>query len=644
MKIESVRIKNFRSFDDVVIPFHGYTCLVGPNGAGKSTVLHALNLFFRETGDTPTDLLKLEEEDFHNKNVEEPIEITVTFTELNEKAREELKAYFRQDKVVVTTVAHWDPAQRAAAIEQKGERLVMMEFAPFFEAEKEGKLVGPLRETYDKIQEKFPDLAGPASKLSKAAMMDALRSYEEAHPDLCKQQRSDDQFYGFTKGANKLAPFVQWVYVPAVKDATAEQIEGRNTALGRLLQRTVRAKINYDERLKELRESIQADYQKILDENKADLESLASSLDARLKILAHPGASVSLEWWQDPGKSVQVQDPVARVLAGEHEFQGALGRLGHGFQRSYLLALLQELAGCDEPDGPRLILACEEPELYQHPPQARHLSEVLRQLATKNAQVIVSTHSPLFIQGEHVEEIRLIRREAGAKRSTVSFATAKEIEEKIAKVKGEAPRKPEGLLAKIHQTLQPTLNEMFFSPRLVLVEGLEDRAYLTAWLHLTGLWDEYRQAHIHIVPASGKNKLVEAVAVADTLGIPTFVVFDADGHEKDASKLARHKADNEALLKLMAADGADPLPKDTYWGGRVVMWASEIGEVVKSEIGPKDWEGIRNEADAVHGQPGNLHKNELHIATCLKLARDKRKDPASLQKLCETIMQFAKDS
>jgi hypothetical protein len=32
-----------------------------------------------------------------------------------------------------------------------------------------------------------------------------------------------------------------------------------------------------------------------------------------------------------------------------------------------------------------------------------------------------------------------------------------------------------GALAKIHQVLQPSLSEMFFTPKLVLVEGLEAR-------------------------------------------------------------------------------------------------------------------------------------------------------------------------
>lgn len=59
MRIKSIRIQNLRSFADETIPLNDYTCLVGPNGSGKSTVLCALNIFFRETDNTSTDLSQL---------------------------------------------------------------------------------------------------------------------------------------------------------------------------------------------------------------------------------------------------------------------------------------------------------------------------------------------------------------------------------------------------------------------------------------------------------------------------------------------------------------------------------------------------------------------------------------------------------
>ncbi len=67
MKIESLRIENFRSFKDETILFDNFTCFVGANGSGKSTILNALNVFFRQYKDCKTDLSKLTIEDFHQK-------------------------------------------------------------------------------------------------------------------------------------------------------------------------------------------------------------------------------------------------------------------------------------------------------------------------------------------------------------------------------------------------------------------------------------------------------------------------------------------------------------------------------------------------------------------------------------------------
>src|ERR1035441_2711725 len=120
MKIERVRIQNFRAFQDETIVFDDYTCLVGPNGSGKSTILTALNIFFRDTANASTDLVNLGKEDFHQCDVSQPIKITVTFRDLNAEAKDDLKDYVRQDRLVVSSVAEWDDDKQSAEIEQHG--------------------------------------------------------------------------------------------------------------------------------------------------------------------------------------------------------------------------------------------------------------------------------------------------------------------------------------------------------------------------------------------------------------------------------------------------------------------------------------------------------------------------------------------
>ena len=141
MKIETVRIENFRGFKDETISFNDYTCFVGPTGAGKSTVLAALNIFFRQHKDSKTDLNKLLIDDFHHKDVTKPIKITVTFTDLSNQAKKDLSDYVRLDRLIISSIAGYDSGTERAEVEQYGNRLGMTSFRKYFDADKNGDSV-----------------------------------------------------------------------------------------------------------------------------------------------------------------------------------------------------------------------------------------------------------------------------------------------------------------------------------------------------------------------------------------------------------------------------------------------------------------------------------------------------------------------
>ena len=82
MKIQSVRVKNFRTLKDVTIPFDSVTTFIGPNGAGKSTVLRALDWYFNGKPGSLT------EKDCSFGVTTENIEVQVTFTDLTDKDRD----------------------------------------------------------------------------------------------------------------------------------------------------------------------------------------------------------------------------------------------------------------------------------------------------------------------------------------------------------------------------------------------------------------------------------------------------------------------------------------------------------------------------------------------------------------------------
>lgn len=610
MRIKSVHIKNLRSFIDQKIEFSRYNRLVGANGAGKSTVLCALNIFFRETQHTATDLTALQAEDFHARDVASPIEITVKFSELSEEAQADFADYCRQGTLVVSAVAQFDEATGVAIVKQYGQRMAMADLAPYFKAANDGKPVAELKVIYATLRATHPELP---TATTKDAMAAALHAYEAARPEKCVLIPSEDQFYGISKGSNRLAKYVQWVYVPAVKDASDEQFEMKNSALGRLLARAVRSKVNFADRIKKITDSAQEEYKQLLQENQGALDDISTALADRIAEWAHPEAGLRVEWRQDPKKSVQVEEPLAGILAKEGDFEGQLSRFGHGLQRSFLLALLQELATSGDA-GPTLLLGCEEPELYQHPPQARHLSNVLHRLSEKDAQILVTTHSPHFVSGETFEDVRIVRRVVGAKHSVVCSYGYERFAEAFAKAKGHPPMKPVGVLAKVHQVLQPALNEMFFAQRLVLVEGLEDMAYIHAWLVITKRWDEFRRRGVHIVPANGKHALVYPFIIASGMGIPSLVIFDADA---DKNNEGVHRSDNTALLRIAGGDDTIPFPIETVWRDNHIIWPHDMGASIKAEVDGGAWTKAVEYASAQCGMAADLNKNTLHIAARL---------------------------
>ncbi|HLZ52520.1 MAG TPA: AAA family ATPase [Candidatus Acidoferrum sp.] len=638
MRMAKIGIKNFRSFRDVEVNLGPFTSLVGPNGGGKSTILCALNIFFRETENAATNLSELDAEDFHDRRTDEAIEITVTFCDLNPEAQKDFAEYYRQGVLTITAKAIFNPDTGVATVRQFGQRSAMDAFKDFFKLYNDGKKADELKAQYESIRSKFSELPKPSSK---DAMRDALREYEESHPEQCTLIPSEDQFYGFSKGGNRLSRYVQWVYVPAVKDATKENIEAKNTALGKILARTVRAKVKFDEDIQKLRDETLTQYRKILDAQEGALSDISKALTGRLIHWAHPDATARLTWAEDARK-VQVEEPVARLLAGEGSFEGELARFGHGLQRSYLLALLQELASSDDANAPRLILGCEEPELYQHPPQARHLSHVLQELCAANSQIIVSTHSPYFVSGQGFESVRMVRRDSAAKRSNISQVTFNRIAQRIAEVTGEAQSPIAAERARLQQALQPNLNEMFFTPKLILVEGIEDLAYITSWMILSDRWTDFRRHGCHVVPTNGKGYLIEPIIIAQALDIPVFVLFDADGNKTKASERDRHEIENRALLRLLGGNDSDPFPNAAVWGASYVQWPTNLGNVLKSEVDPTVWDQTFGEATKTLGNPeGSYIKNPVHIGDHVRLLKEEGHPPSSLDRLCAEIIRFA---
>jgi hypothetical protein len=270
---------------------------------------------------------------------------------------------------------------------------------------------------------------------------------------------------------------------------------------------------------------------------------------------------------------------------------------------------------------------------------------VLQDLASSNAQVLISTHSPLFVGGDSFESVRLVRRDLATKVSSLKQPDLGVIGTEEARCLGGRPETPPATLSRIYQLLQPQLAEMFFTQRLVLVEGIEDCAYINSWLSLTDRLQELRKRGVHIVAVGGKSELLRPAIVAAHMGIPLFLVFDADSDKIDNESHRRfHEKDNRALLRFLGGDESTLFPQHPVWGGCFVVWPTDLASCVDSDLllslGESGYREIKDKAHASCGNAGGIKKNTMLVGAKLAFAHAKGAKSDTLDGLCNAILAF----
>ena len=66
--------------------------------------------------------------------------------------------------------------------------------------------------------------------------------------------------------------------------------------------------------------------------------------------------------------------------------------------------------------NPHPLLCIEEPENYLHPDLLLELCEEIREYSERGGQVLVSTHSPDFVNGVNIDELHFLTKENGFSR------------------------------------------------------------------------------------------------------------------------------------------------------------------------------------------------------------------------------------
>ena len=403
MRLESIRVQNYRSIRDATLELDALTVLVGANGAGKSSFVKALELFW-------SGRPAVAAEDYHYRNVDDPIKITLTFDDMGRAERDALEPYSPDGRLVAERAFAWTDGAC-----KPGPTYVLRH--------RDGRLDAARAGGTAEVKKFYADNLGmfENKSLTKTAdMKEEFKRYEAAH--FGELERSPDpESTVDLAGARPGWPngLVKIMFVGAVRDAS-DEVQDSKASLITELTRAIADDLANSQKLSEFRGRASKEYASIAEEvEKAELARVEKNLSENLGNLIDGGA-VKLSW---PDKTLEVRPPRTAVSVSEGGGTFAVERTGHGSQRALIMAMLQTLAAGPRAAGgpggtgqghPSLILAVEEPELYQHPIRQRYMARFLRELSSgergRPVQVAYTTHSPHFAGIDRLDGIRLIKK------------------------------------------------------------------------------------------------------------------------------------------------------------------------------------------------------------------------------------------
>lgn len=662
MRISQVHIRRYRCIKDLVLGVTEYTVLVGPNGSGKSSALYALDWFFNGGQLSDEDIYSTCDDPLVDTEDDHPeIDVEVTFADLTAEDRRILEKYGRGETARFRK--SWPGS------DGKPKMIGNSTQGPGFAAVRAvSNRVTEMRPLYKGLRERFNGLADVSAK---DEILNELAKWESDPANVAQLEEIEGSdathMFGFD-GPNTLAKRMRMVLIPAAADIIGQVgSSGGASAVSRLV-RTLMTEAVATARFKwqeEHASEIALLEGAIRSSVEASTKQQAERINALLADLV-PKASITFSpdvpSWSLKGDAA-VQTDV--VIDGESR---DVSRQGHGVQRAVMISMLQAAI----PDEaavkasiaseqlekreaeirlkedlarlPALLISIEEPEIYQHPVRARHFARVLSAWSKKDtSQVILATHSPYFILPEQFEALRRFALADGCSKTTSTTIPA------VVAATGVDTRRVTKVVAK---EIPRIFSEGFFADAVVFVEGDSDRVVLEVIAERFG--KSLDAIGVVILAMGGKDSLKIPHAILDLVGIPIYVVADADAEAaarkypnqadegKKTNAVESHKKATDNLLAWLpsttdALHGSLPF----NWGDPTVvtdrwcLWHDDL----ESEL--EAWSTF---SSALEEQGASLRSKDVAAYRAAAMEAEITDLPEPLKQLIEAISVFGQQA
>jgi putative ATP-dependent endonuclease of the OLD family len=536
MHISFIKIKNYRGIKSDHFEASPFTCAIGENNAGKSTILLATSLFFSGT--------TLGKSDFYN--IEESIEIEVTFVDIDEKDimrlspehRERINEIIEDGKMILTRRYGTDGRSELLCSRPtpKDPRFGKNLINELLKGKKGKEISINLILVFPEYKTALENLSTQKEAVSKLDEIISTLLPEDLELKLAPLPT------GIDNSISKFLP--EPIYIAAVKDLK-DDVKSKETAtFGKLLSilmRFLENSIHFDEisqsfnKLHSLLNIVREEEQEI-DKRIDKLQNIEKQIGTFLAE-NFPKSKVEIDIPKPELKQIFSN---ARILIDDG-VRDLIETKGDGIKRSVTFALLrtyveqlkeqkkeiaaakkseitdsEEVELIEEVNEQPYLFLFEEPELFLHPNAQKILFEALENLTTEKNQVFVTTHSPLFFSPQTTGSfIKVVKEYPATGKPYGTFLTVNLLKEIQAKDAFQIICYENNMAA-------------FFSNKVLLVEGDCDLIYFKEVARLLNSEWNFDNKNIPIISINGKSNVKRFIDFYTFFHIKCYCIVDSD--------------------------------------------------------------------------------------------------------------------
>ncbi|MCV7741713.1 AAA family ATPase [Micrococcus luteus] len=207
------------------------------------------------------------------------------------------------------------------------------------------------------------------------------------------------------------------------------------------------------------------------------------------------------------------------VITSRDEIEVSIAERGTGFQSAMVLGVLRYVASRSNQAAGKVVFVIEEPEAFLHPQTQRAMAKILRDISS-DAQLLVTTHSPVLVDSFSVRRIVRLPLSPSGMRHVVRRQELSEAEE-----------------GRLTRFCDATNSELIFANAVILVEGHGDKLFVDFLLErITGGAGGHYALGIAVIEASSIDNIPHLLRLAALFGVRSYVITDKDGVHKSGGK------------------------------------------------------------------------------------------------------------